>query len=222
MSIASYATAVRNYLRSNLSDFYGNLTNDIVADPIVAANRARNCKVMLDERTTADSGQEFIAIYASTHKSRGDLMQAIDEEFGLIVAISRKIALIPPDYRGEKGFLDLQPLAIDDPDEEDQFLTTWKNTEARCREVVKLLEGSARYEIMYNANVLIGLTGGPFTEPLLWERTDATPRQVDSNHFYYYDKLEIDRDPVFGLVQKIYLGGAVRMQPISDLDRVVT
>lgn len=208
MSFAAYAEAVRDYLRANLDGFYD-------GEPVAVA---ANCKVMPDEKPAANCGQEFISIYGTHHIGR-NYMQAIEEEIGIVIAVSRKIALVPPDYRGEKGVIDIYPLTIADADEEDRFLTSFKSVEARCREIVKLLAGTARYEIMQDAND--NLAGGsPFTEPLTWRRTDGMAQQVSADHFYsYYEPIQ-DSDPIFGLVMKVYFDGAIRLQPISDLDVV--
>ena len=210
MSIAAYATAVRNHLRQNLTNFY-----DGVEDHI-----NRNCKVMVDDKPTADCGQEFISIYGSYHQPKNrNLMQALEEEFGLTISISRKIAVVPPDYRGELGYLDIQSLPERTPEEDkDTWHAAWVSVEARAREIVRLLMGEYRYQLMQEANALLDL-GSPITEPLLWTGTDPAPREVGPDHFYSYDNLDPDADPVFGLVMKVYFGEAIRMQPISDLDR---
>lgn len=211
MSIYAYTTAVRNYLRSNLTNFYGGNATDI----------ARNCKVMFDDQPTADCGQEFIAIYGDTHKPHTkNLMQALDEEFGITVAVSRKIAVVPPDYRGEMGYINDKalPAAVPAADET-RWDAAWASTESRCRQIVKLVVGSGRYTLMQNANAILN-EGSPFTEPLIWLGTDAAPRPVGPEHFYSYAEMPQDADPVFGLVMKVYFGGAVRMQPIADLDYV--
>lgn len=213
MSILAYATAVRNQLRENLTDFYEGDEESTF----------RNCKVMVDEHPTADSGQEFIAIYGSYHQPKDkNLMQALEEEFGLTIAVSRKIAVIPPDYRGELGYTDIKNLpARTTVDDSDRWLDSFKSIEARCREIVKLVVGEDRYRIMHEANTLLDtIAGGPITEPLLWLGTDPAPKQVGPEHFYSYADLSPGTDPVFGLVSKIYFGDAIRMQPISDLDRV--
>lgn len=211
MSIYAYCTAVRDHLRDNLTNFYGD-------DPTYIA---RNCKVMYDEQPTADCGQEFIAIYGDHHKPHStNLMQALDEEFGITVAVSRKIAVIPPDYRGEMGYINdkLMPSAVSTGDN-DRWLATWSSVEGRCREIVKLIAGSGRYTLMQNANTVLA-EGGPITEPLLWLGTDAAPRPVGPEHFYSYADIPEGADPVFGLLMKVYFGKAVRMQPIADLDYV--
>lgn len=214
MSISTYALSVRNFLRSNLTNFYGGVSLSI----------NYNCRVMLDEHPTANCGQEFISIYGSYHQPKSkDLMMALEEEFGLTVAVSRKIALVPPDYRGETGYLNDKQISIEDPDEESAFINTWKSTEARCREIVNLLQGSNRYIVMNNTNTLIAADrGAPFTEPLLWLGTDPAPKQVGPEFFFGYQEPKPTDDNVFGLVQKVYLGEAIRMQPIADLDRVPT
>lgn len=208
MSYLAYAIAVRDYLRDNLTDFYNGDSTAIAA----------NCKVMPDEIPVANCGQEFISIYGASHVGR-NYMQAIEEELGITIAVSRKIAFVPPDYRGEKGVIDIYPLTIANATEEDAFLHSFIGIEARCREIVKLLTGTARYEIMQNANDNLG-TGSPFTEPLVWRRTDGQAKQVSADHFYsYYEPIQ-DSDPIFGLVMKVYFDGAIRLQPISDLDVV--
>lgn len=209
MSIAVYCTAVRDFLRSNLTNFYAGETSHI----------HRNCKVTYDEQPTADCGQEFIAIYGAYHQPNNkNLMQALDEDFGITIAVSRKIAVVPPDYRGELGYTNSQTLPpnVSTPDT-DRWLSSWSSTEARCREIVKLVCGGNRYAIMDAANQLL-TQGGPFTEPMLWLGTDAVPRPVGPEHFYSYADLSQGADPVFGLVMKVQLGGAVRMQPAADLD----
>jgi hypothetical protein len=215
MSIAAYAQAVRDYLRSNLSNFYNSTSADI----------NRNCKIMPDEHPTADCGQEFIAIYGSYHSpGKKDLMMAIDEHFGITIAVSRKIALVPPDYRGELGYLNTKSLPSSvSTDDSNTFLTAWKSTEARCREIVKLVAGTSRYTIMANANALIDASyGGPITEPLQWFGTDPAPKQVDSTFFFGYQDPQPDSDNIFGLVQQVRFGDAVRMQRLDDFDRIPT
>lgn len=209
MSIYAYSIAVRDYLRSNLTNFYGGDATFI----------NRNCKVMLDEQPTADCGQEFISIYGSYHQPHTkNLMQALDEEFGLTIAVSRKIAIVPPDYRGEMGYISDKALPLNvTPADEDNWILSWASTESRCREIVKLLAGSARYSIMQNANDTLN-EGSPFTEPLIWHGTDAAPRPVGPEHFYSFASMPKDADPTFGLLMKVHFGGAVRMQPIADLD----
>lgn len=211
MSTAAYLTSVRNYLRGNLTNFYDDDVDHI----------ARNCKVMLDERTTADCGQEFISIYSDYHTST-QLMEGISEEFGAVVAVSRKIAVIPPDYRGEKGYIDIHPLPGNtSADDETRFLGSWKSLEARCREVARLVGGVGRYEIMSDANLLVDANneGVEFLEPLQWLRTDPKPELVGAEHFFsFYDKIP-DSDPTFGLVMRVYFGKASRLQPNYDWDR---
>lgn len=212
MSIVAYAGAVRNYLRENLTNFYDDDATSI----------ARNCKVMYDEQPTADCGQEFIAIYGSYHQPKErNLMQALEEEFGITIAVSRKIADVPPDYRGELGYTDLKLLPDVVPqDDQDRWYATHVSVEARCREIVRLLMGEDRYLLMQQANALL-LGGSPITEPLLWIGTDPKPSTVGPDHFYSYDNLDPDADPIFGLTMKVYFGEAIRMQPVSDLDRIV-
>ena len=212
MSIHAYCTAVRNHLRENLQNFYTGSADAV----------DRNCKVMYDEQPTADCGQEFIAIYGSYHKPHTDnLMQAIDEEFGLNVSVSRKISVVPPDYRGELGYLTLKnlPESVTEDDAE-RWNSAWLGTETRCREIVKLLVGPDRYSVMNSANAIL-TTGSPITEPLIWLGTDAVPRRVGPEHFYSYADIPPDADPIFGLVMSIYFGKAVRMQPSYDLDLLV-
>lgn len=222
MSVAAYAIGVRNYLRENLTNFYS-----------TSQEKARNCKAMINDRPTADCGQEFIGIYGSSHRPPNrNLMQALEEEVGLTVCISRKIAVIPPDYRGELGYLSRDlPTSVSDADET-RFLENWASTEDRCREIVKLVAGPTRYELMYEVNNLFGSVGReveyddedeelvvtPFTEPLLWTGTDPAPRMVGPDHFYSYFEPDTDVDPVFGLVMKVYFGGAIRMQPMDSLE----
>lgn len=211
MSTAAYATAVRNYLRTNLTSFYEDQD----------AQKAANCKVMLDEKPAANCGQEFIAIYGSFHQPpQKKLMNAIDEEFGLTIAVSRKIAVIPPDYRGELGYINVHTIPERTPPEDLEVWTpAWISVEERCREIVKLLMADDKYLIMKDANTLLP-GGSPFTEPMEWLHTDSYPRQVGPEHFTSFDELEQDADPIFGLVMKVYLGGARRLQPTSDLDRI--
>lgn len=211
MSTAAYLISVRNYLRSNLTNFYAE-DNDHIA---------RNCKVMLDERTTADSGQEFIAIYADYHTST-QLMEGVEEELGVVIAVSQKIAVIPPDYRGEKGYIDIHPLPTSTSvSDETRFLNSWKSLEARCREIARLIGGVGRYEIMSDTNTLLDSTneGVQFIEPLEWLKTDAKPELVGAEHFFsFYDKIP-DSDPTFGLIMRVYFGKAKRLQPNYDWDR---
>jgi hypothetical protein len=210
VSVAAYARAVRDHLRSNLSNFYDK-----------GAEKRGNCKVMLNERPAANCGQEFISIYGSTLQARDKyLMQAVEEVVGITVAVSRKISFVPPDYRGELGYLNLHEIPLtEDPGEHtefDRFYEAWVSVEQRCREIVRLLVGRDRYTVMQEANAL--LEGSPFTEPLLWQGTDAVPREVGPEHFWGYQEPQKDSDNVFGLLSKVYFGDAIRMQPISDLD----
>lgn len=208
MSIAAYATAVRNYLRQNLTDFYADNADAIAA----------NCKVMVDEHPTPNCGQEFISIYGSYHQPKErNPMQAIEEEFGLTIAVSRKIAVVPPDYRGELGYISDKVNSIIPSDDLDAFLTAYKSVEGRCREIVKFLHGGDRYSIMNDANGIL-VNECPITEPLVWLGTDPAPTQVGPDFFWgTYQREPNWTDDVFGLVMKVYFGEAIRFQIISDL-----
>lgn len=212
MSIAAYCTAARNYLRDNIQNFYG---GDAVATE-------RNCKITYNEQPTPDCGQEFIAIYGDYHKPVGYFGQAIEEEFGIVIAVSRKIAVVPPDYRGELGYITVKDLpSTVGTAEADLWTAAWNSTETRCREIVKLLAGSDRYSIMQDANLILAnsfTAGDEFTEPLQWTGTDAAPRPVGPEHFYSYADMPQDADPVFGLVMKVFFGKAIRLQKIENLD----
>src|SRR5688572_14783821 len=128
MSLAAYTVAIRNHLRTNLTDFYSTVTEKV-----------RNCKVMVDEVPTASCGQEFIAVYGSAWYPNSQLDHALDEKFGVTVAVSRKIAVIPPDRRGELGYVVPDFGAINGSEEDETFYGAWASTESRCREIVKLL-----------------------------------------------------------------------------------
>ena len=222
MSVSAYALATRNHLRFYLSNFYG---NDLEA-------KQRDCKVMLDEHPTADCGQEFISIYGAYHKAHTpNPMQAIDEEFGLTISVARKIALIPPDYRGELGYLSTYPTYLDisyGEDDNDRFVAGWASVEQRCREIVGLCCGKKRYELMHSANAyltdnnIVG-TGVGFTEPLIWQNTTPVPNAVGPEFFWgYQGDMPQDADKIFGLVMKVNLVGAVRIQSVDDFDIQLT
>ena len=211
MSVSAYALATRNHLRYYLNNFHGNN----------AEAKNRDCKVMLDEHPTADCGQEFIAIYASYHKAHTpNPMQAIDEEFGLTVSVARKISLIPPDYRGELGYIDAVATGLTSSygtDDNDRFISSWSSLEARCREIVGHCCGTKRYELMNSANQL--MNGVEFSEPLIWENTDPVPQAVGPEFFWgYQDEMPPDADKIFGLVMKVHLIGAVRLQGVDSYD----
>lgn len=209
MSIAAYTLATRNHLRFYLENFYD---NDL-------QSKRRNCKAQLDEHPTADCGQEFISLYGDYHKpNTPNTIQAIDENFGITVAISRKISLIPQDYRGELGYFNAHTVPLTDivgTDDYDRFYASWVSLEQRCREIVGLVAGEHRGILMQAANALL-TDGGYISEPLLWKGTDARPTQVGPDHFYgYQDNPPHDADPIFGLMMKIHFGDAVRFQAVE-------
>src|SRR5687768_12244257 len=104
MSIYAYSLAVRNHLRANLTNFYER-----------GEDKFKNCRVMLNDKPAANCGQEFLAVYGSTHQPRSkNLMQGLEEVFGLTIAVSRKISMVPPDTRGELGYLDAYTIPTDD------------------------------------------------------------------------------------------------------------
>jgi len=209
MSMAALALAVRNRLRSDLTNFYNNSDPDLQA-----LHRAANCRVMPDARPTARCGQEFIAIFGSSHRPRDSyITKAIEETYGITVAITRKIGVIPADHRGELGWVE----------DENLYNLAWHSVEKRSREVIKIIDKN--YQLLRDADSLFDNDWG-FTEPLVWSGCDPVPIQVGSDHFSAYHEgisshefsLEEEGDKVYGLLMQVYFEGAVRIQPSEVYD----
>jgi hypothetical protein len=203
MSLAAYALAVRNHLRTNLTSFYNN-----VVPEQQAANRALNCRITQDDRPTPQSGQEFISIRGvSWQPGPLRLMQAVEERFAVTIAITHRVAFMPFDYRGEANYLR----------DEDKFTLAQVSLESRCREIIRLLEKN--YTVMQAANALFDADNG-FSEPLIWTGCDAEPQIVDADHFTAtHDPTgKLLDDEQYGLLMRIRFGEAVRFQPLSVFD----
>jgi hypothetical protein len=210
MSLAALALATRNKLRADLTDFY-----DHTDEPTQTRNRAYNCRVMPDNRPAANCGQEFIAVYGGRHRPRNEhLISAIDEEMGLIVAVSLKLAVVPHDYRGEAGYV-----------HDDQFTLGWKTIEARCREIIGLIDKN--YQLLRDADTFFNADAG-FSEPLVWSYSDPSPQIVYADHFQAYHSGvdsggslpgQPEADDEYGLLMHVHFNGAVRMQHNSKFDQ---
>jgi hypothetical protein len=210
MSISALALATRDYLRDNLTNFYTGESGLI----------AQSCRVMPNHHPPAMCGDEFIAIYGSVYRPREVWIQtAIEEQFGLTIAITRRINLVPRDSRGEIGY-------IIDPD---QYADGWKSIDARSREIVGLLDKN--YALLRLAEALFDNENG-FSEPLYWVGTDPAPTEVSNEHFCaYHAGINNDNsnnvsglpgipeaDDVYGLLTHIRFDGAIRFQPNTEYD----
>lgn len=205
MSLDAYALAVRNKLRASLTDFYG---TDL--------DKAANCRITTPKYPcSANCGREFIGIWGASHKPRqATPYNAFEEEFGLVVGVTLRINDIPADHRGEAGYM------YDDT----KFSLGWRTIANRCREIVGLIAGHTRYEVMQAANTILD-TGSPITEPLVWLGTDAAPQEVGADHFLaYHETSPIQSmvnpiiDDEYGLFMRVNFGRAVRFQPHNTYD----
>lgn len=218
MSLASLALATRNLLRADLTEFYDN------ADaPTQLRHRAANCRVMPNHHPPADCGDEFIAIYGALHRPRQPFPEvATDEQFGLTVAVTLRINSVPATERGEAGY-------VTDPD---LYALGWKTIEARCREIIGLIDKN--YDLLVDANILHNTENG-FSEPLHWVGSDAAPQEVGAEHFCAWhagiNQLNTNAvvnlpgmptaDDTYGLLMHIRFDGAVRFQPATVFDEPV-
>ena len=198
MSLAAYAIAVRNHLRSNLTEFYS-----------TTLEKNTNCRVMEDEKPVPNCGQEFIAIYGNAHHpGQTRMMTGIEELYDITVAVTLRVANVPKDRRGEASY-------VDDPN--DSFTTPWMTLEERCREIIGMLDKN--YTVLLAANQFFTADNG-FTEPLLWLSTDAKPKLVGADHFYAHHEQIPGSDDVFGMLMEIRFGEAVRLQETANFDTV--
>lgn len=178
---------------------------------------------MPNHHPPADCGDEFIAVYGSVHRYRDPRPEtAIDEQLGLTVAVTRRINMVPADYRGEAGYI------ADD----DLYALGWKSIEARCREIAGLIDKN--YDLLVAAD-LLHAGGNTFSEPLYWLGTDPAPQEVGAEHFCAWHA-GIDRlgsnavsslpgiptaDNTYGLLMHVKFDGAVRFQPATTFDQPV-
>lgn len=205
MSTAALCIAARDRLRSSLTNFYS-----------TSAQKNANCRVMVNHHPTPSAGEEFIAIYGGNHRPRETWHQTvIEEQFGFVVAVTRRVALIPRDHRGEAGGY------VEDA----AFNIAWTSLEQRCREIVGFLDKN--YTFMQEANALFNHQNG-FSEPAYWIGTDPSPTEVGAEHFCashvsvnreHYQLGGIpDADDVYGLLMHVRFDGAIRFQPNSEYD----
>lgn len=218
MSLSALTRAVRNHLRTNLTNFYD--SDNLLFPGRQELNRKNNCRVMPDHHPVADCGQEFIAIHGSELRpTETDFGVAIEESFGLTVSVTRKISRVPKRHRGELGYI------LDD----DEFTIDWTSIEARCRQIVGMVDKN--YTLMQTANSLMDVRH-PFIEPLRWLGTDPAPKQVDATHFCaYHVSLGVrptasvtplgpapEADEIYGLLMQIRFGRAIRFQRNDEYD----
>lgn len=199
MSMAALCIATRNLLRENLGGFYTS-----------KEMREANCRVMPDEKPAPNCGEEFISIYGSHHRPRAHhLLSAIEEEFGVTVAITRRVRVIPTDQRGETGWIH----------DRDPYYRYWKSLEARAREIVGLVDKN--YQLLVNANKLFSANFG-FSEPLVWQGNDPAPVELKADHFHSLGEevpFGTEGDPTYGFLLRVYFSGAIRYQPNNIYDR---
>lgn len=212
MSLRVLTLATRNRLRESLDNFYDNSDG-----AIQATNRNANCRVMPNHYPTPACGEEFIAIYGSTHSPRNKWHQvALEEHFGLTIAVTRRIALVPRDYRGETGYIR----------DSEEFDLAWKTVEARCREIVGLVD--KQYSLLRDAEALFDSEKYGFSEPFVWSGTDPAPTEVDAGHFCAYH-VSVDSshgalpgapeaDPVYGILMHVRFDDCIRLQPSRNYD----
>lgn len=215
MSQRALTLAARNQLRTNLTNFYNNTDAGLQV-----TNRAANCRVMPNHCPAPNCGQEFIAVYGSVHRPRESWIEtAVEEQFAIEVAISLRTPFLSRDQRGELAYVY----------DENLYLAGWKTIEARCREIVGLLDKN--YVFMRTADALFENENG-FTEPLYWVGSDAAPQEVGAEHFCAYhaaanpaggrDTVSLpgapEADDVYGLLMHVRFDGAIRLQPKTEYD----
>ena len=214
MSTRVLCLATRDLLRSDLTNFYSS-----------GSLAAANCRVMLSHCPTPNCGEEFIAIYGASHRPRDPYNYvAIEEEFGIVVAVTRRCALVPGDHRGEAAYLR----------DDSRFMLDWEAIESRCREIVGLIDKN--YQLLRNAELLFSTDQRyGFQEPLVWTNTDAQPEEVGAEHFCAYHA-GIDQegsnelaglpgmpqaDDVYGLLMHVRFDHATRFQHSNSYDKAI-
>lgn len=208
--LAALLRACRDTLREDLIDFYDN------DDPTTQENRRKlNCKVMVDERPVPNCGEEFISLFGAHHRAREVWHQtAIEEEYGIVIAVTHKVAKSPFHHRGETSYI------LDD----DEFIVSWMSLEQRCREIVGLLDKN--YTLLRSAEAMFNHANA-YSEPLVWVSTDAVPQAVGAEHFSAFHTAvdthgqlpgEPEADDTYGFMMRIHFDRAIRFQPKGEYD----
>lgn len=210
MSLSALLQATRNTLREELTNFYG--TN--------VAKKNASCRIMPSDLPAPNCGEEFIAIYGGTHRPRQIWpIVAIEEQFGIVIAVTRRASFTPRDHRGENLYI-----------LSDEYSSDMMSLEARCREIVGLIDKN--YQLLRDADALFDNAAG-FSEPLVWVGTDPNPTEVGAEHFCAYHSAISESgmnepiplpgiphaEDIYGLLMHIRFDEAVRLQHSNLYDQ---
>lgn len=194
MSSVASCLCVRNILRASLTDFYDG--NDSL--------RKANCKIQPDDRPSPQAGEEFISIHGNEWSNAGDADYALHEVFGVTVAVTRRIGMVPFDRVGEIVYVK----------DEDIYVSQYKSLEDRLREINRLIHPSYVAQAAQWAELLEDRQL-PY-EKLSWTKTDSEPTIVGPSHFH----ADPSDSKYTGLVMRTYFRGAPRLHTPTTIDEV--
>lgn len=158
----------------------------------------------IDGRPPATMGSKAVAIHATNWgPDEVDMNRALSELLSLSVTVTVRIGTIPMDVMENQLYLSGERLTLE------SILRT-------C-----ILGIHQNYDILTEANTLIGAATNGFIEPLRWTGGDAQPRIVGSDWFKTGAVDIEDRDNV-ALVMTQNFGRAKRVQALFDTTRIST
>lgn len=214
MAIIAPAMALRNMLRTSLTNFY-----DQTAEEFANANdltgqvkrRKESCKIMPDHRPAPNCGREFIAIYNSHWGLKDSNNQyAFHEVYAVTIAVTHRYGDVPFDRLGEAAY------GMD----EDVFVQQYVPLSNRIREIVKIIHPDyvnfrAQMDAILKVSVdAVDKSLQDVYDKLWFAGADPRPTIVGPDHFH----AENSSKAPSGLMMKVHFASAGRLNWIETLD----
>lgn len=160
------------------------------------------CRVMKNARPSAISGDLFYAVFGlSWSPGDPDINRGLDEYFGVGVCISARLNYIADDDQAEEAYVKIGA-----------------SMEEALRRVI--IEVHQNYDLLGDANQLLGTSPNKIIEPLRWQGGDATPVEVGADWFHagYGNMIDPDQgEDLAGLTITANFGQARRIQAFANM-----
>lgn len=214
MSLVAPCIAVRNILRSSLTNFYDQTAAELAnSNDLTGQVRRRKAlvKIMPDERPAPNAGREFISIYASGWEIIDNQTYGFHERVTVTVALTHRYGDVPYDRLGEAAYMA----------DEDVFIQQYKTISDRLREIVLLIHGDfTLYEAQMTALLSVDVSSVAKAlqsnyDKLYFTGADAKPKIVGPDHFFATSS---DKSPS-GLLMRANFQGSSRLHWMTTLDQ---
>lgn len=180
--LSALLLAVRNQLRTSL-------TLD-----------ASGCGIQLDAQPPPFFGQQYISIYGTSWKPTSEVMEGIDENFSLSIALTKRFPYAPKDRVADELYINLVG-----------------GMELLIRQINGIVHRSNPIQIATNVIVTAQFSSASkFIEPLVWKGSDSNPT-IMNGAWCGSDDEKLMNDPA-ALLMQTYFGDARRVQSLATYD----